>query len=121
MAEGLLPVLANSCLDNEVSAYPWVKMHVDPPGAAGTSNPATETTRKQVTWGTAASGEMANTNELEWTSVAGTEDYTHFSALTASTAGTAGFTGGVTANPVTAGDTFTIPIGELTASFTLAS
>lgn len=121
MAEGLGSAGANTALDALLAAYTWVKLHVGAPGAAGTSNPATETTRKQATWRTSVSGASSQSNALTWTTVAGSEDYTHFTAWTASTAGNFGFSGTVTANPVTAGDTFTIAIDDLDVSLTLAS
>ena len=121
MAEGWGPTAANHALDTELAIYTWVKLHVGAPGAAGTSNPATETTRKQATWAAASGGASTTTAQLQWTTVAGTEDYTHFTVWTASTAGTFGFSGTVTANAVTAGDTFTIATGDLDVSVTLAS
>jgi hypothetical protein len=122
MAEGWGSTAANHALTTEAALYTWTKLYVGAPGASGTSNAATETTRKQVTWGTASSGSIASiTNDEVWTSVAGSEDYTHFAQWTASSAGTFGWSGSVTANPVTAGDTFTIPAGSLTTSVTLAS
>lgn len=121
MAEGWSSTAGNHALDTELAIYSWVKLHVGAPGAAGTSNPAAETTRKQATWSAASSGASANTGALTWTSVAGTEDYTHFTVWTASVAGTFGFSGVVTANAVVTGDTFTIPIGDLDVSLTLAS
>lgn len=121
MAEGFATVAANSALDTMVAAYAWIKLHVGAT-AVGTQNPATETTRKEVTsWASASSGSVASSAALTWTSVAGSEDYTQFSAWTAATSGTCGWTGNVTANEVTAGDTFTIASGSLTASFTVAS
>src|SRR5918994_7802352 len=70
----------------------WVKLHIGSPGAAGAGNPATETTRKQVTWGTPGAGtgtrQISNTAAVEWTLVAATEVYSHVSFWTASTAGT---------------------------------
>lgn len=121
MATGFGSAGAGTALDALKAAYTWVKLHVGEPGAAGTSNPATETTRKQATWGTTTAGAFSNTNALDWTNVAGSEDYTHFSAHSASTAGTFGFSGTVTANPVTAGDNFQIAVGDLDASVPLAS
>lgn len=129
MATGLAPATANAILDALCRSVAWtepdevwVKLHVGDPGAAGTSNPATETTRKQATFGTAASGgAISNTAALTWTSVAGTEDFTHFSAWTASTAGTFLFSGTVTANAVTAGDDFTVPIGDLDCTLNIAA
>lgn len=122
MAEGWSAAAANSALDTWGAAYPWLKMHTAAPGAAGTTAAATEATRKQITWGSASAGAMTSiTNALTWTNVAGTEDYTHCSAWSASTAGNFGGSGSVTANPVNAGDTFTIAVGDVDASLPVAS
>lgn len=125
MAEGLSVALANGLLsgtDAEVADYTWLQLHVGAPGAAGTSNTATETTRKQITWDTPSGGSMASvTNDLVWTSIAGSQDATHCTIWDASSAGNFGASGTITANPYTAGDTLTIPAGSVTASFTTAS
>ena len=95
---------------------------VGDPGAAATSNAAGNTTRMQATFGSsAASGLISNTVAILWTNVSTSEDYTHFSAWTASTAGTFGFSGTVTANAVTAGDDFEVAVGGLDVSLTVAS
>ena|ERR1044072_5897899 len=121
MAEGIAAAAANSALDTMWTTYSWVKLHVGAT-AVGTAQAAVETTRKQITTPASASGGSKATGAtLTWTSVAGTEDYTQFSVWTASTAGSCGWTGSVTANPVTAGDTFSIASGSLTSSFTVAS
>ena len=102
------------------NAAVWVKLHTGDPGAAGTSNPAGETTRKQATFGSAASGgAIENTAAIEWTNVSTTETYTWISLWTASTAGT--FLGRddlSSSAAVTAGDTFRIPIGDLDLTIT---
>lgn len=121
MATSWGPTAGNAALDTLLATYPWIKLHIGSPGTAGTSNPAVETTRKQATWTSASGGAAANSNLLQWTNVAASEDYTHFTAWTASTAGTFGFSGLVTANAVTAGDTFEIAIGDLDVTLTLAS
>lgn len=121
MAEGLSTAAANSALDTLAATYPWIKLHTGAPGANGTANAAAETTRKQATWASASAASVATSAQLQWTAVAGSEDFTHYTAWTASTAGSFGFSGTITANPVTAGDTFTLPSGGLTASFTPAS
>lgn len=102
---------------------PWIKPHVGDPGAAGTSNPATETTRKQATFGNAASGgAIANTTTITWSSVSGAEDWTHFSLWTASSAGTFLGSGLVTANALQIGDDFVIAsTGAFTVSLVVAS
>lgn len=122
MAEGLTTAGANTALDAVLAAYPWIKLHIGAPGAAGAGNAAAETTRKQAAFGAASSNAATNSGTLTWTTVAGSEDYTHYSGWTASTAGTCGHTGTVTANAVSAGDTFTVSVGGLSTSIaTLAS
>ncbi|MFI9154493.1 hypothetical protein [Streptomyces sp. NPDC053367] len=121
MTVGLSAAAANTHLDNQGTTYPWIKLHTGDPGAAGTSNAATETTRKQATWASASGGAKTTSADLSWTSVSGSEDYTHFSMWTASTGGSFGGSGTVTANAVTSGDTFTIPAGELDLSLSVAS
>lgn len=122
MAEGWGPTAANHALTTEAALYTWLQLHTAAPGAAGTTAVAGNSTRKQVTWGTASGGSIPSaTTDLVWTSVSTSETYSKHTMWTASTAGTFGWSGSVTSNPVTAGDTFTIPAGSLTASLTLAS
>lgn len=127
MAEGLASSQAAAILDaigNAASfsiANVWIKLHTGAPGAAGTSNAATETTRKQASFAAASGGSIASDADLSWPSIAGSEDATHFSAWSASTAGTFLFSGTITANAYTAGDTFVIPSGSLSLSLAVAS
>ena len=129
MAVGFAPATANAILDalcRSVAwtepAELWVKPHIGDPGAAGTANAATETTRKQATFGTAASGgSIANTVAVTWTNVAASEDYTHVSVWDASTAGTFLFSGTVTADAVTATGGFTVDVGGITVTLAVAA
>ena len=127
MATGMSTATCNSILDaigNNTSyaiATPYVQLHVGDPGAAGTSNVATETTRKLVSFGAASGGAISNDAAITWTGVAGTEDFTHWTLWTASLGGTFIGSGTVTANAVVAGDTFTIPTGDLDITLTVAS
>lgn len=133
MAVGLASAVANDILDalarnDSLTTLPlaafWVKLHTADPGAAGTTAAAGNTTRKQVTFGSAASGgAISNTAAITWTSgeVTTSEDYTHYSIWTASTAGTFYGSGTITANAVTAGDQFTIPIGDLDLTLSTAA
>lgn len=122
MAEGWSSTAGTHALATELALYTWVKLHIAAPGAAATTSPAVETDRVQADWTTPAAGAATTeTTALSWTSVAGTEDYTHFSVWSAITAGAFGFSGTITANPVTVGDTFTIGIGDLDVSVPLAS
>jgi hypothetical protein len=102
-------------------AQVYVKLHVGDPGANGTANPATETTRKAVSFGVASAGVLASDADVSWTNIAGSEDANHFTAWDDLTAGNFLFSGTITANPYDAGDTYTISSGNLTATLTLAS
>lgn len=129
MAVGIAVGQANgflNCITGGAAPTPpaanYVKLHIGDPGAAGTSNPATETTRKVAVFGTpAAAGVIANTAELEWDNSPANEDYTHFSVWSAVTGGTFLYSGTVTANPVATGDFFVAAIGALQVPFTVAS
>ena len=121
MAEGLSTTAANALLSALAATYTWAQLHVGAPGVNGTANVAVETDRIQVTWGSPLGGVMSNTNVLTWLGVAGTEDYTNVTLWTAVTLGTFGMSGSITANAVTTGDTFMIPVGELDAAFPIAS
>jgi len=127
MATGLSSYLANAFLNSVGNATSfsvstaYVKLHIGDPGANGTANPATETTRKAVSFGAAGSGSMANDADVSWTSIAGSEDATYFTAWDASTAGNFLFSGTISGNAYTAGDTYTIPSASLTVALTIAS
>lgn len=128
MAVGFSATVANAFLDavcrnvSYANANVYIKLHVGDPGAAGTSNPAGNTTRQQATFATPASGGLiSNTAAILWTNVSTSEDYTHFSAWTASSGGTFLFSGTVTANAVGAGDNFQANVGDLDVPFALAA
>ncbi len=128
MAVGLKASVANSLLDALCNATnytaptaTWVQLHVGDPGAAGTSNPATETTRKSVSFGAASGGAVANDAVVTWVGIAGSQDATHFSVWDASSAGNFLFSGVITANAYTAGDTYNVAVGGFTAGFNVAA
>lgn len=127
MAHGIGAYLGNAWMDalgNNTSftvAQVYVKLHVGDPGAAGTLNPATETTRKAVSFGAASAGALASDADVSWTNIAGSQDASHFTAWDNLTAGNFLFSGTITANPYDAGDTYTISSGNLTVALTLAS
>jgi hypothetical protein len=118
VADAMLDAFARNV--SYVNAAVWVKLHIGDPGAAGTANPAVETTRKQATFGSAASGgAISNTAQLEWLNVSTTETYSWISLWTASTAGTFLGSDQLSSDAVmTAGDTFRIPIGDLDLTIT---
>jgi hypothetical protein len=87
----------------------YVKLHTGDAGEDGTSNAASETTRKVAAWATASSGAIATSATLEWTNVASTETYSHWSLWDALTSGNCLWTGALSSSAaVTAGDTFQI-------------
>lgn len=97
------------------TANTYIKLHLGDPGEAGTSNPAVETTRKAVTFSAASSGSMVSSATVEWTNVAATEVYTHWSMWDNATAGNCLWTGALGASAsMTAGDTFQLTSLTLT-------
>jgi hypothetical protein len=127
MATGMSVYLANSLLNalgnNTAFAVtaPYVQLHIGDPAAAGTANPATETTRKAVSFAGAAAGAIASDADVSWTNISGSQDATFFTAWDSLTAGNFLFSGSITGNPYTAGDTYTMTAGSFTTSLTLAS
>ena len=127
MATGISAYLANAWLDalgNATSfsvTTAYVKLHVGDPGANGTGNAATETTRKAVSFAAASAGALASDADVTWTNIAGSQDATHFTAWDNATTGNFLFSGTITGNAYTAGDTYTISSGGLTVSLTVAS
>lgn len=121
VANGLLNAIAKATNYTAPTAV-WIKLHNGDPGSAGASNAATETTRKQATFGTVASGgSISNTVAVTWTTIAGTEDASHYSAWDASTNGNFLWSGVITANAYVAGDTYDIAIGALVLTLSTAA
>lgn len=108
----LLDALRNVSL---AVANTYIQLHLGDPGEDGTANPAAETTRKAVTFSAASSGSMASSATVEWTNVAATEIYTHWSMWDNNTAGNCLWTGALGASAsMTAGDTFQLTSLTLT-------
>jgi hypothetical protein len=127
MATGMSEYLANSLLNalGNNTAYAvtnvYVKLHVGDPGSAGTANAATETTRKAVSFAGASAGSIASDADVTWTNISGSQDATFFTAWDSLDAGSFLFSGTITGNPYTAGDTYTITSGSFVTSLTVAS
>lgn len=94
----------------------YVQLHTGDPTSAGTSNVSSETTRKAVSLAAAASGARTSDAVAEWAPIAlsGTENLTHVSYWSASSAGTCYAYGTVTTarTGVVNGDTIRIPVGD---------
>ncbi len=126
MALGWSAAALNTAIDAHIAAYPWVQLHTADPGSAGTSSIAGNATRKDATsaFAPATAGAATSDVNIEWTDaeVDTSEDYTHFSMWTASSAGVFGSSGTITANAVnSSGDAFSILSGGLVVSGTVAS
>lgn len=130
MAEGFASALADEILDalfnnTATSIQPvtavFAKLHIGAPGAAGTANPATETTREQISMAAASGGSITSDADTTWSAVAATETYTHVSLWTLASGGTFLASGTITAAQVTASDDFTLPAGDIDASIPVAT
>lgn len=126
MATGMAAASAASSLDTILgtSANVYMKLHITgEPGAAGTTNPAVNTTRAAVQFAAASSGAKASNSDAAWTSVSTTETYLYFSIW--STVGPAGgtflYSGTVTGGAVVAGNDFKVASGSLSCNITPAS
>lgn len=126
MTTGLAVGQANAILDALCSSVAYsdpasfnVKLHTADPGAAGTTAPAGNTTRKPVTFSAAASGAITNSADIAWTNVSTAETYSHVSFWSDVAAGT--FLGSddlAVARLVAVGDNFTIAAGDLDLALT---
>lgn len=88
----------------------FIQLHTGDPGASGTANVSSTTTRQALNYAAAGSGSQAITGTTQWTSWAGTngEVVTHISIWGASTAGTFYYSVALTASKtVNTGDTLT--------------
>ena len=112
MADGLSVAVADAAAGTIVgTSANDVQLHNGPPGAAGTANVASVTTRQGATWGSPSGGGVATSNQQVWANWAGTngEDITDISLWSAPTSGTFGFSAALN-SPVTmdTGDSLTI-------------
>lgn len=118
MANAALNALCRNVAWTQPAAF-WVKLHIGDPGAAGTSNAAANTTRKQATFGAASGGSLTTSGDLAWTNVPNAETYSHVSFWDASSGGV--FLGSddlAVSRTVAVGDNFTIPAGSETLALT---
>lgn len=127
MASGLAATtLANKWLDMlggtafSAPATTFVQLHTGEPGAAGTSNVSSVTTRPAITWAAASAGAKAITTTLPaWSNWAGTngEVVTNISVWDAASAGNFLFSVLLTlAKTINTGDTATL--SSMSVTFT---
>jgi hypothetical protein len=118
VADKVLDALYNNASFAVTDSY--MQLHVGDPGVSGTSNVATETTRKLLSFDPASGAAIENDAPIVWTAIAGSQTATHFTIWDAATAGNFLWSGTMNANPYTAGDTLTIDVGDLDISMTPA-
>lgn len=121
MAEGLSSAAAQIVLQALANEYDFMQVHDGAPGANGTANVADETDRPAVTWDAASGNALTTSADVDFTSVAATETWTHCSFWTASSAGTFGFSGTISNGAVVIGADVTFAAGDIDVSCTLAS
>jgi hypothetical protein len=90
MADGISTANADSALGTWTGSAAYISLATGAPGSAGTANPSSVTTREAVTWGSASGGEIAASDEPEWTAWAGSNgevvtDIAFWSLITAGT------------------------------------
>lgn len=117
MAVGILNELCNAG-SWTVPTSCWIKLHLGDPGAAGSTSPASNTTRQAASFSSASTnGTITTSADITWTSVSATESYSHISAWDASTGGNFIFSDNLeTTRGLTAGDNFTISAGDIDIS-----
>lgn len=131
MAEGASDSLANAVLSAVLQGVAFsladahLAVHVGPPGAAGTGNPAAETRRFDLSamFGTGpGAGSVSNdAASATMTSVAATEVWSHWAIWDDATAGTFWLSGVLTGGSVTIGQDVEILASQLVIDMPVAS
>jgi hypothetical protein len=93
LADGVATGTANTAVSDITTSAAWIQLHIGAPGAPGTANPSSVTTRIAVTWGTISGGSVSASNSPAWTGWAGTngEVVTDISFWSAASGGTFAF------------------------------
>lgn len=95
----------------------YMKLHTGDPGEDCTSNAATETTRKECSFGAASGGVLSLGATVSWTSVSTTETVSHVSVWDNSTAGNPWCYGALASSvALTAGDNLDITAFTVTVT-----
>lgn len=90
MTASVTAAVADAWLTTLVGEAVYVQLHTGDPGAAGTSNVSSVTTREEITWGSPSGGSVSASGTIEWTDWAGTngEVESYISLWSASSGGT---------------------------------
>ena len=112
MSDGLSATVANAALATITGTDANnVQLHTGAPGAAGTANVSSVTTRPAVTWNSPSAGSVTASDQPAWSSWAGTngEVDTDVSFWSASTSGTFGFSAALSPSvTMNTGDSLTL-------------
>lgn len=122
MSDNLSATAVNAALNTWAASAGYIQLHTGAPGAAGTANVSSTTTREAVTWGTATGGVLTASNSPAWPSWAGTanEVVTDISFWSASSAGT--FEGSIAlSSSVTMALTDTLTLTPISVTLPVAS
>ena len=123
MADGVTAANANAALTTWTASASNAQLHTGPPGAAGTGNVSSVTTRPAVTWAAPSGGSVAANGTLpSWNSWAGTngEVDTDISLWSAPSAGTFEFSAPLSA-PVTMDTGDSLALTSITVTIPIAS
>jgi hypothetical protein len=90
MSDNLSVAVANATLSVFAADALYMQLHTGDPGASGTSNVSSTTTREAVTWGAPSGGVLTASNSPAWPSWAGTNgevvtDVSYWSTVTGGT------------------------------------
>jgi hypothetical protein len=110
LANKWLDMLGGTAFTAPTTTAAKLHTNVGDPGAAGTSNASSVTTRNALSWSAAAGGSKAISASSSWTSWAGSsETLAYISVWDSTTAGNFLFSASLTTpKAVTSGDTFTL-------------
>lgn len=117
LANKWLGMLAGTAYTAPAAVY--AKLHVGPPGAAGTANPSAVTTRLAVTFGAASGGAISITTTYPVWTLTSTETETWVSLWDASTGGNLLVVGLLT-TPQSEQSGYTFTLNVLTVSLAAA-
>jgi hypothetical protein len=115
---GISSLAASERLAAWGTKYRYAKLHTNDPGAAGTANAATNTTRVQIDWDTPDTSvpgivTMTHTDQLDWSAVPASETYRYVTYWSASSGGDYGGNGPITPSSVGVGEDWYLPAGAL--------
>lgn len=122
MADGLSATNVSATLSEITGSASFAQLHVGAPGAVGTANASSVTTREAVTWAAPSGVTITASNTPEWPSWAGTngEVVTDVTFWSASSGGTFEFSAALNAS-VTMNVTDSLSLTPLSVTIPVAS